>query len=315
MKSKYLIKGIIKSIPGIEYVYQFNKRTGGSSSARYCYSVWLRHLIFAFENGMTEVPKVIAELGPGDSLGVGIAALISGTEKYYALDVKRYNSYIYNLDIFDQLVSLFRQRSDIPNESEFPRIRPFLDSYKFPRQIFSDDYLTTILDEKRLEKIRRGIKDMELMKAGRIEYVAPWNKSSAVPPNSIDFIISQAVLQAVDNLELLYKMMFVWLKPDGMMSHDLGFKSCGSADKWYGHWEYSDLEWKIVRGRKSFFINREPYSTHIDLLRRNRFDILFEKRETATEITNKNRLARKFQYFSEEDLSTFSLFYQARRGV
>ena len=38
--------------------------TGGSDNARYCYSVWLRHLISLKSNSdKFEIPKVVAELG------------------------------------------------------------------------------------------------------------------------------------------------------------------------------------------------------------------------------------------------------------
>ena len=47
----------------------------------------------ANRNGILNgVPAVIAELGPGNSLGVGLAGLISGAEKYYGLDVVKYSS-------------------------------------------------------------------------------------------------------------------------------------------------------------------------------------------------------------------------------
>ena len=39
--------------------------TGGTTSARYCYSVWLRHMKKAAQAGLNTNPKVVAELGPG----------------------------------------------------------------------------------------------------------------------------------------------------------------------------------------------------------------------------------------------------------
>ena len=53
----------------------------------------------------------VAELGPGDSLGTGIAALLSGVEKYYALDVKPYFNNAINLEMFDRLLELFQRRA------------------------------------------------------------------------------------------------------------------------------------------------------------------------------------------------------------
>ena len=60
--------------------------TGGSTYSRYCYSTWLRHLILLHKY-KKNIPAAVAELGPGDSVGTGIAALLSGCEKYIALDI------------------------------------------------------------------------------------------------------------------------------------------------------------------------------------------------------------------------------------
>ena len=60
--------------------------TGGTDSARYCYTIWLRHLSILHKNGFTKIPNTIAELGPGNSIGTGLAGLLSGSKKFYALD-------------------------------------------------------------------------------------------------------------------------------------------------------------------------------------------------------------------------------------
>jgi hypothetical protein len=54
------------------------------------------------------MPESVAEFGPGDSLGVGLAALLSGSNRYSALDVHRDGSTERTLRIFDELVALFR---------------------------------------------------------------------------------------------------------------------------------------------------------------------------------------------------------------
>ena len=59
----------------------------------------------ANKNGILNgVPAIIAELGPGNSLGVGLAGLISGAEKYYGLDVVEYCSSAETLGLFDEIV-------------------------------------------------------------------------------------------------------------------------------------------------------------------------------------------------------------------
>jgi hypothetical protein len=67
-----LLKGIATHLPGTNRVLP-SRGTGGTTSARYCCSVWLRHISCAHENGLSTRPEVVAELGPGDSLGIGLA--------------------------------------------------------------------------------------------------------------------------------------------------------------------------------------------------------------------------------------------------
>jgi hypothetical protein len=277
MKAKYLLKGVFKSIPGIERVYNFHKSTGGTDNARYCYAVWMRHLVLAHENSAKGVPQKIAELGPGDSIGIGLSALLSGAEQYYALDVVRYTNVDRNLKIFDELTELFRNRTAIPQESEFPNIRPALKSYEFPSHILSESHLERVLHPDRISKIRNAINVMDQDRATEstmISYRVPWNTDAVIEKDSVDMIVSQAVLQHVNDLEGTYKAMHKWLKKDGIMSHSIDLKSMGSSDRWDGHWSYSEMEWNIVKGRKNYLINREPHSTHIRYVEENGFRLV-----------------------------------------
>ncbi len=318
MKVKHLIKGVVKSLPGIDIVYNFHQNTGGTDSVRYCYSVWLRHLVLAYENGYKKIPERVAELGPGDSLGIGLSALLSGAEKYYALDIIKYTNSRMNLEIFEGLVNLFRNKTPIPLESEFPNIKPALKNYVFPKQIFTDEYLERMLDENRLNRIRKSIKSIDTSGESEPEnmicYKAPWNDDKIIEPESVDMIISQAVLQHVDDLKPTYEAMNKWLKRSGLVSHSIDFKSMGSSDSWYGHWTYSDLEWKIVKGRKKYLINREPYSTHVQLIKNNGLNIINEMKVISAP-PKRNLLAKKFRNLSQIDLSVSGLFIQARKEI
>ena len=70
-----ICRGISTYFPIVEK--RIIKSTRGTNSARYCYAIWMRHLLKLQENGLTSIPKIIAELGPGDTLGIGLAAMIS----------------------------------------------------------------------------------------------------------------------------------------------------------------------------------------------------------------------------------------------
>ena len=65
-----IVKGSLTYIPGLKDVL-LKKDTGGTNSARYCYDVWLKHLTMLGANGMESIPNTLAELGPGDSIGIG----------------------------------------------------------------------------------------------------------------------------------------------------------------------------------------------------------------------------------------------------
>ena len=131
-----------------------HRDTGGTDFARYCYSVWLRHLTIAYENGLSTHPRIIAELGPGYSVGIGLAGLISGANKYYSFGVVKYSIINKNLKIFDEIAELFSKREDIPCEDEFPRVKPNLKSYIFPDHIFTDFHLEQCLKPERLSAIK-----------------------------------------------------------------------------------------------------------------------------------------------------------------
>jgi hypothetical protein len=106
VKARSLMIGIATYISGVRSLS--SRMTGGTISARYCYSVWLRHLIMLHRAGQRTRFDTMVELGPGDSLGTGLAALLSGVQRYIALDALQYGSSERNLAIFEELVALFR---------------------------------------------------------------------------------------------------------------------------------------------------------------------------------------------------------------
>ena len=309
---KQLLKGLATFVPGA-YSLLSRRRTGGTESARYCYSVWLRHLVMAYDSGLSSDPKVVAELGPGDSIGIGLAGLMSGAEEYHALDVVEYGSVRRNLHIFDELVQLFNARESIPDESEFPRVGPKLKSYRFPSHVLRDDRLRVSLDRRRLDVIRASVEDMNRSHS-KIHYNAPWCESDVVEPGSVDMIFSQAVLEHVDELDLVYRNMHEWLKPGGFMSHEVDFRCHGTADQWNGHWAYTDLIWKLIRGKRPFLINRLPHSRHISLMEHSGFKVILDLTAKSDSRIDRSCLAPRFRDMQQDDLVTSSAFMQSSKS-
>ena len=179
--------------------------------ARYCYTVWLRHLSILYKNGFTKIPNTIAELGPGDSIGTGLAGLVCGSKKLYALDVVKHTNIENNISVFDELVTLFAKRSAMPDDNEFPRVLPRLASYNFPSEIFTNNNLEKLLDKSRIQCLRNELVDMEKQK-NSIQYMCPWNDSKIIENDSVDMIFSQAVLEHVKDLKHTYDAMYKWVK-------------------------------------------------------------------------------------------------------
>jgi len=309
--SKQIVKGLGTYIPGIA-AYRA-KGTGGTNVARYCYSVWLRHLVMAHRNGLCRgSPATILELGPGDSLGTGLAALLTGTEKYYALDVVYHTSIQKNLAALDELVTLFRSQENIPGEEEFPRIRPALESYEFPSHILPRKDLGRLLDEKRIERLRRSVLQMN-EPGSMLGYVTGPTKPQSLPAQSVDMIFSQAVLEYVEPLREMYELMNLWLRPGGFVSHRIDFSCHGRAEDWNGHWSYSDWLWKLIRGNRVWFINRAPYSAHIRLLEQAGLHVVCDVKEQGPTTKRELRPARRFAELSLEDRTTRGAFIQATK--
>ncbi len=309
-----LVKGMCTYLPGMtRFIQKKSGATVGTSSARYCYSVWLRHLVLAYKSGFVEHPKIVAELGPGDSLGIGLSALISGADKYYGLDVIEFANKASNMELFDDLVKLFLNKSPIPDDKEFPRLKPLLDSYEFPNYIFDDNYFKTILSKDRLAKIRGSIAAVsnDGSEGISIKYIVPWDDDKVILSNSVDMIISQAVLEHVNDLDRSYIAMHKWLKPRGLMSHEIDFKCHRISANWDYHWTYSDFIWKLIVGKRKYFLNRHPYSVHISSLQNSGFKIICDiKNNTESSIKRKN-LAKRFIEMSDDDLITSEVFIQA----
>ena len=300
--------GIISNfVPGIA-----NKRgTGGTNTARYCYSVWMRHLCNLSKFGMEHIPQTIAELGPGDSLGIGLSAMLSGADQYYALDIVEHANNERNLVIFEELLTMFKKRESIPDDNEFPEVKPVLENYSFPSHILTDSLLEQTLNEERINKIRNCLKQLHTNIIVDFDvyvgYIVPWVNYNGKFPNS-GLIFSQACLEHVDMLEEAYHVMNKALLPNGFMSHDIDFKSHGVTIKWNGHWAYSDMKWNMIRGKRPYLINREPLATHLMMGEKNGFEVLTVVRTTQNDGISLNKLKKRFGSITKEDFTTSSAF-------
>lgn len=289
------------------------KATGGTISARYCYSVWLRHLVVAADHGVNTNPKAVAELGPGDSLGMGLAALLTGAEHYVGLDVVGYSQNQRNAEILEELIHMFEDRSPIPGEGEFPKVKPYLADYSFPSNILSGQRLDKALSPERLDALREAVWNVNASSGvPRISYQAPWQDNAQVQPGSVDWIFSQATLEHIDDLPGAYRAMRQWLRPGGIMSHQIDFSNHGMTPTWNDHWTHSTTLWRIIRGRRLYLLNRQPGQTHLDYLSSQGFEVTHVRRVKDNAGARRDALGRSFRFITDEDLDTRAAFVLAR---
>ena len=182
-------KGIASYVPGL-CALRSRRRHVQAANAKYCYEVWIKHLTMLNEHDSVLLPKTFAELGPGGSLGVGLAALLSGADTYYALDIIKYSEVDLSLALLRGLVDLFRNRT--PVYTGWP-----IDSEIFPGHIGTDDLLEATLAEPRIEEIHRALTAPDGPHGSiTIKYIVPWNDPSVIRRGEVDLIVSQAVLDA-----------------------------------------------------------------------------------------------------------------------
>ena len=248
---------------GMTYKYQHpNIVTGGSCDPRYCYSVWMRHLIFYYEI-RHDIPRTVIEFGPGDTIGTGLMALLCGANEYYALDFMHYSGNNRVFSVFNRLLTMLQKKTDIPGEKEFPNCTPRLKSYAFPGYILTDEILKECLSEARIREIKKNI---EVFKLGRdaqmIHYLVPWWENE-IKNISGDLIFSQAVFEHIDDYKNAHQVVGRLAKQGTVISHDIDFDCHMCADRWNGHWAYDDLTWKMIYGSRPYFLNRIPLSVHI----------------------------------------------------
>lgn len=293
-----LLKGASTWVPALNHWRRRRASTQGSDSCRYCYSAWLRHLMTLDRYGFTIKGARVGELGPGDSIGMGLAALLSGASQYTGLDIFPFSAKANLKTIFAELVKLYSSKEPIPDQHEFPGIRPRLDTYDFPGHLIE----TRNLDGK-ISTIREEL-HQNIGEGTFVKYQAPWNSPDVIAGNSLDLVFSQAVLEHVDNLPKTYDALFAWLRPGGYASHVIDFRAHHLSPYWNGHWAYSDWEWWVVRGRREYLLNRQPLSIHLECAKKSGFVTLSLQCHQTQGGLPRNALSRRYRLLDDSDFET-----------
>lgn len=304
-----LIKGLATWLP---LAYDARRgRTGGTGNARYCYSVWLRHLVALRGAGIDRPLASVAELGPGDSLGIGLAALLSGATGLQALDVVAYASQAGNVALLDELAGLLASGAPIPGDDELPGVVPRLPDYSFPRGLLAGQVDPAVVAERRA-RIRDALEGRP--SAVTVAYRVPWDGMSGPESAPVDLLYSQAVMEHVEWPALAYAAMARWVVPGGAVSHVIDLRSHRLTPGWDGHLQYPAGAWRLVKGARPYLLNRASASEHRGWLEASGFRVLREDRVHLPPTVARKDLAAPFRHWSDEDLRTASVHFVAVRA-
>lgn len=307
-----IFKGAATYVP---YLYRAERgATGGTQDARYCYAVWMRHMLALAASGASFPIRSVAELGPGDSLGIGVAALLSGAVKLQAFDIVRYASNERNISVLHELADLFRSRAPVPSAEEFPGVFPRLADTCFPEYLWKSGVLDELLAAERVTAIENSLCGGSGDQV-QIEYTVPWHESPGAMLASVDLVFSQAVLEHVDDLHRTYSALSAWIAPGAHTSNVIDFRSHQITPGWDGHLQYPASAWRVVRGRRPYLLNRRAPAEHLAQLRANGFEVIHVTRELRQPTVARGLLAAEFAHWSDEDRQTSTMHVIARRVV
>lgn len=272
---KAIGKGAITHIPFVGNYINSRKRTNSShsgSDALFCYTLWMKILNFLKKNNYPVQFESIAEIGTGGSLGLGICALLTGTAKYTALEIENNNNPKKNLQLFEEILTLFQANTKVPSSQLFTQINIKVDDFEYYNQIIDQTELNKLMSSDRIDEIKESISSSS---SKLIEYNYSWEHAPHVQ-SCFNFVFSRAVMEHVNSPEIVYKNISKVLESGGIMLHDIEFHSHGITKTWYGHNDLNDKIWKIIRGNRNYSINRLNYSEHCNLIKDNRFQIIDE---------------------------------------
>jgi hypothetical protein len=218
----------------------------------------------------------------------------------------------HNAAVLDGLLALFRERAPRPTAG-YPPYDQYLDANLFPSHILDAQRLGVSLDPARVARIRDAVEALGTDDPDPMIRYHTWSTLRPVADGEVDLVFSHVVLNHVEDLDAMYAKLANWVRPGGWMSHQIDFTCLGTADEWNGHRAYGELAWKVIAGRRPYFVNREPLATHLATLERHGFELMHLTRGRMEGGITRAQLAPRWRGISDDDLATQTGFIITRR--
>jgi SAM-dependent methyltransferase len=235
--------------------------------------------------------KVYCDLGCGTHHPYGTSTImyINGAASAIATDLRKADSRRSAEALYDLLLSClahpdYYHWSEISTEEYFSRIYSF-----------------------NLKELCNGNLEAGLASVP-IKYIVANIERSPIPPESIDIILSRAVLEHFFDFELACKKLYWLMKPGGIAIHLVDFadhRAYGSKE--YHWWSFlaEDEQWSDE------LCNRLRPSEIRDVLSKTGFEILdyYEINQGEMPLGFREQIKGRFALMSDEELSTLQAFY------
>jgi hypothetical protein len=263
MLIRAFIKGLLTFLPGVNYLLKKKrvKSKHSGSNAEFCYTFWLSVLVFFKETGIKPDLNHVGEIGTGGSLGIGICALLTGSTSYAALETENLYNKVENLKLLDEIVHLFKNKT--PISDKYKQLNIKITNHEFPEGLINPMYLSI----KNISAIREDL-EAGCMNSPAFRLVTNWENVKSL---ELNLIFSRAVMEHVKDSDEVYKAIYFHLKPSSYMLHDIELHSHGITRKSDGHYLIPDMTWKIIYGKRPFYLNRWRLSDHLGAIEKYHF--------------------------------------------
>jgi SAM-dependent methyltransferase len=294
---KQIFLGLISYIPllhkNLAKIKSF--KTGGTNNADYCISVFFKHAFLNNNDSLSMIDKDICEVGPGDSIGVGICALIFGAKSYTAFDSYKFMDNALNIDVFNKITQSLLQRNFQKSVELIKSINPKI-------LTINDNLIIRLLsnseinNEARINYIKWSIENINQVDSCLHYFVGDWDQ---LPTSKyFDVIICQSVFEYFQNMSVSLKALKNFLKPNGIISTQIDYRGLQFSDEWYSHWGYPDYIWNLIKGKRPMVVNRLRHSQYLDIFSDHKLKI-----EKLFEVKAENKHIRNLSFYKEKNIS------------
>jgi SAM-dependent methyltransferase len=257
-----------------------------NSAAIYNFGIYHMYRdIWSAQKGNVPVP-VLLEIGPGVNIAQGVIFAMTGTKKYYALDIYRdpqfYNPYSY------QAAATLLSTVD-------------------PHAVTS-----------KAETVFRVEGDKVVFNPEKIEYLYPHQSYDIpLPASSVNYVFSHSVFEHISDPEATIKALFQLLPSGGLTAHHFDLRDHTDFSKPLEFLKFDAASWKSRFDERSvhMYTNRWRLPDFKAMFEKVGFRILKIEPTSKLPVTEDIRrsLHPDFQKYSLEDLSVLSAIIVAEK--